>query len=617
MCGIAGYFGNKNLDSNTIQKTLSTLLRRGPDDQNYKKYEINDSKNLYFFHTRLSIIDLDSRSNQPLEDSLFSIIFNGELYNYLEIKKDLESKGIKFSTLSDTEVILKGYQIYGKDLFNIMEGMWALAIYDKKKKEIVISRDRFSEKPLYYYITKEGLYFSSDVKAIKTLSKDSFAFNNRRLLSGLICGYKSYYKKPEETFFEKIKNLPGGHFMVIDSLFNFSVKKYYSVNTKANLDLKEDEIIFNTKKLFFNAIRIRLRSDVPSAFCLSGGLDSSSLVSIAAKKFNFKINSFSLIDNNDERYNEKKNIDLVVNDVDANHHEIILENKSNNLDYLTNLIEYKNAPLSTITSYLHSFLQKEISSKGFKVSFSGTAADEIFTGYYDHHLQYLHDVNNTKYFDSSLKNFNKYIKPIIRNKFFQNENLYIHNSNFRKHIFDNFYEFSELINQNLKDEFEFDFQEEKFCENLSLNRRLNELFHENTPIILNEEDSNSMYYSIENRSPFLDSKLIDFMNSVETRHLIKDGYSKNILREVSKDYLIDTVRLDREKKGFNSSVQSIFNFEDKDFYETILNKNNKVYDFIDNSKLRKILQKDISKNHYSKFLFSLINLNIFFEKSQM
>jgi len=617
MCGIAGYFGNKNLDSNTIQKTLSTLLRRGPDDQNYKKYEINDSKNLYFFHTRLSIIDLDSRSNQPLEDSLFSIIFNGELYNYLEIKKDLESKGIKFSTLSDTEVILKGYQIYGKDLFNIMEGMWALAIYEKKKKEIVISRDRFSEKPLYYYITKEGLYFSSDVKAIKTLSKDSFAFNNRRLLSGLICGYKSYYKKPEETFFEKIKNLPGGHFTVIDSLFNFSVKKYYSVNTKANLDLKEDEIIFNTKKLFFNAIRIRLRSDVPSAFCLSGGLDSSSLVSIAAKKFNFKINSFSLIDNNDERYNEKKNIDLVVNDVDANHHEIILENKSNNLDYLTNLIEYKNAPLSTITSYLHSFLQKEISSKGFKVSFSGTAADEIFTGYYDHHLQYLHDVNNTKYFDSSLKNFNKYIKPIIRNKFFQNENLYIHNSNFRKHIFDNFYEFSELINQNLKDEFEFDFQEEKFCENLSLNRRLNELFHENTPIILNEEDSNSMYYSIENRSPFLDSKLIDFMNSVETRHLIKDGYSKNILREVSKDYLIDTVRLDREKKGFNSSVQSIFNFEDKDFYETILNKNNKVYDFIDNSRLRKILQKDISKNHYSKFLFSLINLNIFFEKSKM
>ena len=617
MCGIAGYFGNKNLDSNTIQKTLSILLRRGPDDQNYKKYEINESKNLYFFHTRLSIIDLDSRSNQPLEDSLFSIIFNGELYNYLEIKKDLESKGIKFSTHSDTEVILKGYQIYGKDLFNIMEGMWALAIYDKKKGETIISRDRFSEKPLYYYTTKDGLYFSSDVKAIKTLSKDSFAFNNRRLLSGLICGYKSYYKKPEETFFKKIKNLPGGHFAVIDSLFNFSVKKYYSVNTKVNLNLKEDEIIFNTKKLFFNAIRIRLRSDVPSAFCLSGGLDSSSLVSIAAKKFNFKINSFSLIDNNDERYNEKKNIDLVVNDIGANHHEIKLEKKSNSLDYLTNLIEYKSAPLSTITSYLHSYLQKEISNEGFKVSFSGTAADEIFTGYYDHHLQYLHDVNNTKYFDSSLKNFNKYIKPMIRNKFFQNENLYIHNSNFRQHIFDNFYEFSELINQNLKDEFEFDFQEEKFCENLSLNRRLNELFHENTPIILNEEDSNSMYYSIENRSPFLDSKLIDFMNSVETRHLIKDGYSKNILREVSKDYLLDAVRLDREKKGFNSSVQSIFNFEDKDFYESILNKNNKIYDFIDNSKLRKILQKDISKNHYSKFLFSLINLNIFFEKSQM
>ena len=308
MCGIAGYFGTKNLETDVIKKTLSVLLRRGPDHQKYKKYSIDDFKSLYFFHTRLSIIDLDPRSNQPLEDNLFSIVFNGELYNYLEIKKDLVSKGIKFSTLSDTEVILKGYQVYGKDLFNLMEGMWALCIYDKKKKEIVISRDRFAEKPLYYYSSKEGFYFSSDVKAIKILSDASFAFNNKRLISGLVCGYKSYYKKPEETFFKNIKNLPSGHFAVINLLFNFSIKKYWVPNTKTNKNLNEEEIFYNTKKLFFNSIKIRLRSDVPSAFCLSGGLDSGSLVSIAAKEFNFKINSFSIIDNNDKRYNEKKNL---------------------------------------------------------------------------------------------------------------------------------------------------------------------------------------------------------------------------------------------------------------------------------------------------------------------
>jgi asparagine synthase (glutamine-hydrolysing) len=617
MCGIAGYFGTKNLENDVITKTLAVLLRRGPDYQKYKKYSIDDFKSLHFFHTRLSIIDLDPRSNQPLEDNLFSLVFNGELYNYIEIKKDLKSKGIKFLTLSDTEVIIKGYQVYGKDLFNIMEGMWALCIYDKKKKEIVISRDRFSEKPLYYYSSKEGFYFSSDVKAIKILSKNSFAFNNRRLISGLVCGYKSYYKNPDETFFQNIKNLPGAHFAVINSLFNLSIKKYYEPNTKINKNLNEDEIIFNAKKLLFNSIKIRLRSDVPLAFCLSGGLDSGSLVSIASKEFNSKINSFSIIDNNDEAYNEKKNIDLIVNDVGANHHEIKLEKKSNKLDYLRELINYKSAPLSTITSYLHSILQKEISNKGFKVSFSGTAADEIFTGYYDHHLQYLYDVKNTEYFDSSLANFNQYIKPLIRNKYFQNENLYIQNSSFRKHIYDNFYEFSELLYPDIKDEFKFNFHEKEFCTNLSLNRRLNELFHENIPTILNEEDSNSMFYSMENRSPFLDSKLIDFVNSVETKHLIKDGYSKNILRETSKGYLVDSVRLDREKKGFNSSVQSIFDFNDKDFFENILNKKNKIYDFIDNTKLRKIFEQDISKNHYSKFIFSLINLNIFFEKSEL
>ena len=277
MCGIAGYFGTKNLENDVITKTLAVLLRRGPDYQKYKKYSIDDFKSLHFFHTRLSIIDLDPRSNQPLEDSLFSLVFNGELYNYLEIKKDLESKGIKFLTLSDTEVILKGYQVYGKDLFNTMEGMWALCIYDKKKKEIVISRDKFSEKPLYYYISKEGFYFSSDVKVIKILSKDSFAFNNKLLISGLVCGYKSRYKKLEETFFQNIKNLPSGHFAVINLLFDFSIKKYWAPNTKTNKNLKEDEIIFKAKKLFFNAIKIRLRSDVPLAFCLSGGIDSGSL----------------------------------------------------------------------------------------------------------------------------------------------------------------------------------------------------------------------------------------------------------------------------------------------------------------------------------------------------
>lgn len=616
MCGLAGYIGTKNISDKLINQSLDLLQNRGPDFNGVKRYRVNsrNSKNVLFLHTRLSIIDLEDRSNQPFEDSNFSIIFNGEIYNYLEIRNDLVLKGFNFKTNSDTEVLLKSYIYYGIDLFKKLEGMWSFAIWDKRNSKLILSRDRFGEKPLFYSIHDDGVYFSSDVRVIRCLSEKNYDHNISRLIKGVVCGYKSLYKNSSETFYKKIFQIPQSCYAEIKNNLEFKINRYWYIKKK-NISFKNDfELVEGARDLLFNSIKIRLRADVPLAFCLSGGIDSGALVSVAAKKFNIKVNTFSILDSMDIRYNEKKNIDTVVRDISSNHHEINIKdirNNSNNIERIKKLINYKSGPIPTITYFLHSFLSENISKNNFKVAISGTAADEVYSGYYDHHLQYLYDNRNKKKFNLYKKNFQKLVKPLIRNAYLKKFDLYINNSSFRKHIYDGSEEFAKLLKNDVK--IDLTFFEKKFTSQLLKNRSLNELFYETTPVILNEDDTNSMYYSIENRSPYLDSNLFNFLYSIPTEKLIQNGYAKFILRESVKNYLHESVRMDRVKKGFNASVTSIFNFSDKKFIDELLDEKSLIFNIFDIKKIKNILLKDISLNHYSKFIFSFINAKIFLD----
>jgi asparagine synthase (glutamine-hydrolysing) len=616
MCGIAGYIGAKTVNESLIFKSLDLLKNRGPDFKDVKKYSTNNKKykNILFLHTRLKIIDSHERSNQPFEDGDYSIIFNGEIYNYLEIKNDLISKGLKFHTTSDTEVLLKSYIVYGIQFLKKIEGMWSFAIWDKKNNKLILARDRFGEKPLFYSVHNEGIYFSSDIRVIKCLSEKSYDHNVSRLTKGIVCGYKSLYKNPTETFFKNILQIPQSSYVEIKNDLEFKVKKYWIVEKK-NINFKNDlEIIDQAREFLFNSVKIRLRSDVPIAFCLSGGVDSGALVSVAAKKFNIKVNTFSIINTLDARYDEKDNIDTVVKDVSSNHHEINIKDiqkNSNNIETLKKLIFYKSGPIPTIANFLYSFLCENISKNNFKVTISGTAADEIYSGYYDHHLQYLYDNRNKKKFNLYKRNFETLVKPFIRNTYLKNFDLYFKNIHFRDHVYDNSNEFIKLLKKDIK--IDLTFSEKKFTSSLFKNRSLNELFHETTPVILNEDDTNSMYYSIENRSPFLDSNLVNFIYSIPTEKLIQNGYAKFILRESVKGYLHERVRMEKIKKGFNASITSIFNFSDKKFMDELLDENSKIFSIFDIKKIKKIFNKDIRLNHYSKFIFSFINAKIFLD----
>lgn len=607
MCGISGFIGKIDIKKKDINKTLFLMKNRGPDANGHIKFHDKKSDlRVDLLHTRLNIIDLDKRSNQPFTIENLTIIFNGEIYNYIELRKELISKGVKFLTKSDTEVLLQSYKVFGLSFFKKIEGMWSFAIWDNKKKELILSKDRFSEKPLYVYKNNDGIYFGSEIKYLKSLSKKKFKIDEGHLVRYLIQGYKSLYKF-NTTFFKEIIDFPSASYSLINKKVNMKFKKYWSLNYKP-IKISYSSAVKKSKKIILETFKQKFRADVPMAFCLSGGIDSNTIVSVAKKKFKLKPKTFSIIDKSKE-YNESKNIMKTVKNLKTQHINLKVKMKNSFKD-LEKMIKYHEQPIITSNYFYHSYLLKIISKKGYKVVFSGTGADEIYSGYYDHSLQFLNEMKNNKNFKKILEYWKSGIAKFIRNKRFQNPYLYIENPLFREHIF----EYSEIFAKNLKSsklKFLKRFKEINFCKSLLRKRMLNELFVEGTRPILQADDANSMYYSIENRSPFLDKKLSEFIYTVPTKHLINKGFTKAILRSSMKGIVNNQILMNKEKSGFNVDTTSMFNLKSKYMKNNILNKKNKIFDIIDRDSIISLLNDKVNKKKYNKFIFSFINSSIF------
>jgi asparagine synthase (glutamine-hydrolysing) len=611
MCGIAGHLGTEELPPSRIQDTIKLMEKRGPDAQDYCVMSGSESQ-ITLVHTRLSIIDIEKRSNQPFTIGPCSVIFNGELYNYLELKSELKKQGVIFTTSSDTEVLLQCYLKYGIFCTKKFEGMWSFAIWDSRTEELILSRDRFGEKPLYYTRSGGDIFFASEIKALKALSGNRFEINEDQLLRYMILGYKSLYKKPQ-TFLREVIELESGCSMVVSRHGECKTLRYWEPEISPR-SMSLDEAVEGARYYLEESIRIRLRSDVPMAFCLSGGVDSAALVSIAAKKFNADVTTFSIIES-DERYNEYDNIMATINDIECKHYLLDIP-QIEGMQRLKNLIAYHDAPVATTTYYVHSLLSEAMNKNGYKVAFSGTAADELFSGYNDHFLLHLNEMRSHKDYETYLNDWQKNISVHVRNPFLKNPDLYHDNPNFREHIFDNSPEFLEWLKPGVKESFNGQYSEESYCSSLFRNRMLNELFQEAIPVILHEDDLNSMYNSVENRSPYLDSRLFKFMNSVPSEHLIQNGYGKYVLRKCLDGTLNDSVRLDRQKKGFNASINSILDLKNKNVREKVLDPDNKVYEWIEYDKVRALFDIDDLSNHYSKFIFNLVNTQLFLELNE-
>jgi asparagine synthase (glutamine-hydrolysing) len=582
------------------------MERRGPDGNGYFYKKVGKVLNAQILHSRLRILDLDDRSNQPFLTGDDCLSFNGEIYNYLELRDSLKKSGVIFSTDGDTEVLAKVLQKFGVDGLDLCEGMWAFAWLDESG--LILSRDRFGEKPLYFYEDDTGLYFGSEPKFIFALLGHVLPVNKNHLLRYMVNGYKALYKSGD-TFFERLKEVPTGSVLKVDANGKRAEQKYWAPKFDQQIEsMSFDDAVSNARDALINSVKLRLRSDVPVAFCLSGGIDSNALIAIAKKHLNYDVHGYTIM-NTDERYEELEMVNASVRAMQLRHTEVPI-NETGFLENLRKLVRYHDSPVSTITYYAQWQLMEKIAADGYKVSVSGTAADELFSGYFDHHNLYLASLkHNSDEQLSARKNWHEMVAPIVRNPFLQDADCFIKNPNLRDHIFLDATVFSSFLTSPWSERFE----EEGYNRIILRNRMNNELFHESVPVILHEDDLNAMYYSVENRSPFLDRRLFEVCQSIPTKHLIRNGRAKAVLREAVRGLAPDIILDNPRKVGFNAPILDYLDLNDLKIRSQIL-ADSPIFELIKRDAIEALLNKAHLPNSQSKFLFYFLNAKIFLEE---
>jgi len=609
MCGIAGYFGSDPPPPERVDRCLHLMRRRGPDAAASYRFANATGRQAVLLHTRLSIIDLDERANQPFRVGSQVLAYNGELYNYVEVRRDLAAAGQKFQTESDTEVLAKTLTHHGIAGLDRCEGMWAFAAFNEADGSRLLCRDRFGEKPLYVFRDAAGFYFGSEVKFLAALRGQPFDVNEGQLYRYLVNGYKSLYKRGE-TFFRGVSELPPATALHIDAEGRESSERYWRPTFAQDETLTYPDAVDAVREGLIRSVKLRLRSDVPLAFCMSGGVDSNSLISTAKRLCGYDVHGFTVM-SDDARYEEKAEIEAAVRELGVRHTPIPIT-ADHFRENIVELVRQHDAPVYTISYYIHWLLMSAVAQAGYRIAISGTGADELFTGYYDHHNLYLYEMRDRPEFEPALAAWNQHMGPLVRNPYLRNPTLYWANPGIRDHIYLDAKNFAAY----LKRDWHEAFAESTYVDSLLRNRMLNELFHESVPVILHEDDLNAMYFSIENRSPFLDRRLCELAYRIPTRFLIRDGYAKAVLRDAMRGIVPDAVLNNRRKVGFNAPVTSFLKIDQADVRDYLL-ATSPIFDHVRRDKIEKLLEDGRNTalpNSQSKFLFYFLNAKVFLEE---
>ena len=558
MCGIAGILLHTPNSAAPVhvKKMTDAIAHRGPDDEGLWS---NEKNTVHLGHRRLSVIDLSSRAAQPMSfANRYHIVYNGEIYNYIEIRSFLQNKGYSFVTQSDTEVIMAAYDFWKEKCLQQFDGMFAFAIWDDKEEKLFTARDRFGEKPFYYYEDEGNFIFASEMKALWAIGIDK-KINNKMLLNYITLGHVQNCIDKEQTFFDDIYSLPPSHYLTYQPSSNqlSKITRYWSLNKEIKIDIAADDAIEKFTELFNISVKRRLRSDVPVGTCLSGGLDSSSIaytINQLQKNTGKALQTFSAVfpgfENDESKY---------IQAVSANLHITNYQTQPSAIDLIRDfekLCYHQEEPFQSSGIFAQYKVFELAKKHDVKVLLDGQGADEVLAGYPRYIHWFLQEVLSRhklgatqierRAFRRNNQLFRWDLKNIIAAFLPSHAAMQLEKLEYRKTI--SHPDISEDFLNFLK-------HQEWVGIHKPIVTKLNDILHFNITEMGLEEllrfaDRNSMAHGREVRLPFLNHELVEFIFSLPSQLKMHDGWTKFLLRSSMNNKLPDEIVWRKEKVGF-------------------------------------------------------------------
>ncbi len=534
------------------------IHHRGPDDEGY----LIEGR-VGFYHKRLSIIDI-SGGHQPMSDGPLTIIFNGEIYNYLELRQELVQQGYQFRTHSDTEVILKAYQAYGKDAIARLNGMFAFLLYDRDQQEVIAARDHFGIKPLYFFRDRDKTVFASEIKAILAHPEVAAVPNFSALQQYLTF----QFVLAEQTLFDGVEKVLPGHYLVFHLReYSYRTVKYWEPGFKVDRHHTEDFFVYELQRLLEDTVKIQLRSDVPLGAYLSGGMDSSIVTLLAARHGSAALQTFTGAFHEGKAYDETPYARMVAEQAGARMH-LIYPTETDFIDLLPKLIYHLDEPVVG-PGLFPQYMVSRLASEHVKVVLGGQGGDEIFGGYTRYLVAYLEQALKGEIYEKndegdhfvglqelapSLPALRQYV-PLMRQ--FWKKEVFAPMDRRYFHLIDRSESALELYTQDFRQAYDREavfgaFQ--RIFNHPDTTSYFNKMTHfdmfGSLPGLLQVEDRVSMAVSLESRVPLLDRRIVDLIASMPASMKFRGGEMKYILKKAAKTILPPAILNRTDKMGF-------------------------------------------------------------------
>lgn len=548
MCGISGYIPrlNQPVDVTGLEKMTGLVAHRGPDDQG-----IFIDERIGLGHRRLSILDLSPDGHQPMKDMERNciIVFNGEVYNYIELREELITLGYKFRTQTDTEVVLKAYAAWGESCAERFNGMWAFALYDIAANKVFCSRDHFGIKPFYYTQTEKGFVFGSEIRQLLPFLEKNKV--NTKVLTEFI--FSNVTEPIKETFFARVQKLPGAHNLLYDlNTGIYNVYPYYELKRQSGLsELNTDEAAALYGQSLQRSIDLRLRADVRVGTCLSGGLDSSSVATLAARNYGQqtteKFRAITAVSEETQK-DESLYAQMVVEQEGLHWLKVKPDYEAFKVA-LPEVVKAQEEPFPSCSIIMQYYVMKTARENKITVLLDGQGGDETLLGYeryYSAYLIALYKKKGLRYMLSAARNSSKnntLMRPLKVIQYF----MYFSSARLR---YFNYKKRNKFIKSMPAFPAGVRFHDNKTNDIFEMQKR--ELMEYNLPALLKFEDKNSMWHSIEARLPFLDPNTVRLALSLPEEVKIHNGWTKFVLRRFMSDKMLEDITWRKNKFGFEA-----------------------------------------------------------------